>query len=261
MEEQNQKSIGAAVFEKIKSGQVKMHPKIYFVLKSVLAVLAVVIFVLFILYLVSFIIFSLRASGTWFMPRFGFPGLKIFFISLPWVPIAIAGVLVVLLEVLAKRFNFIYRKPIIYSFLGIVLIAIVGGFLLEKTPLHSILFSKARERDLPGIGSIYREFGSPRTKDGQMGTVIIELENGYIIQRPDGGTTTVIVTEKTRTPKDETIEEGDNIIVIGKSEDGQVEAFEIREIKEDFDFFPPGPPPSDNPDNPGQFGNPEQMVD
>jgi hypothetical protein len=255
MEEQNQKSIGAAVFEKIKSGKVKMHPKIYFVLKSILAVFAVVLSVLFILYLVSFIIFSLRASGTWFMPKFGFPGLKIFFAHLPWVPIAAAAAFVVILEILAKRFNFVYRKPIIYSFLAILLIAIMGGFLLEKTPLHSVLFSKARERNFPGIGSIYRGFGgAPQMREGQFGVVITVLESGYIIERPDGVTTTITINEKTRLHEEESIIEGDKIVVMGKPVNGEVEAFEIREIKENLDFFPPHPPGEN-------FQEPEQMMD
>jgi hypothetical protein len=244
MEEQNQKSMGAAVFEKIKNGQVKMHPRIYFVLKSILAVFAIVFSVLFILYLVSFIIFSLRASGTWFMPKFGFPGLKIFFAHLPWILIVVAAAFVVLLEVFAKRFNFIYRKPILYSFLSILLMAMIGGFLLEKTPLHSVLFSKARAGNFPGMGYIYREFGgAPKMREGQLGVIITVFENGYIIEKPDGVTTTITTTGKTRIhDEEESIIEGDKIVVMGMPTSEGVEAFEIREIKEDLNFFPPHPP-------------------
>ena len=60
-------SIVNKVLGRIKRGEVKMKPKAYFILKTVLALLAIVVVALFALYLISFIHFSLRASGTWYL--------------------------------------------------------------------------------------------------------------------------------------------------------------------------------------------------
>lgn len=241
MDDKNQKSISDAVFDRIKSGGVKMRPKIYFILKSIWAVFVIVFAVLFILYLVSFIVFSLRASGTWFLPRFGFPGIKIFIASFPWIPILIAVISVVLLEIFTKRFNFVYRRPILYSLLGIIIIVLAGGFLLERTTFHSNLFLKAQKERSPGIGYFYRDFGAPPMKDAHFGLVSKVTENGFLIQTPRNETTTIMTTEETRLPSEE-IKEGDRIMVLGKMINGEVQAFDIRKIEENFNLFPPLPP-------------------
>ena len=74
--------------EKITSGEIKMRPKTYFVLKAILIVLGIVFAVCFSLYIISFILFSLRSTGVLYLPGFGFPGIKAFFVMLPWILIA-----------------------------------------------------------------------------------------------------------------------------------------------------------------------------
>jgi len=238
---QNQESIGQAVLAKIKKEGVKMHPRIYFVARAVFLAFVIVFAVLLILYFASFAVFSLRASGAWFLPRFGGPGLKIFFASLPWIPILIVGAAIVLLEMLAKRFNLVYRRPIVYSLLAIIVVAIIGGFLLEKIPFHSRIFIRSQNENLPGIGGFYREFGAPQPRDARFGIVVSPAESKFLIQAPDNETTTVTYTKETRIPGGYVIKEGDKVSVLGKLVNGILEAFEIREVKGDFRFFPPPP--------------------
>src|SRR4030042_1853865 len=235
---QNQGSIGQIVIAKIKSEGVKMRPKIYFVARFVFFALAIIFTILIILYFASFAVFSLRASGTWFFPRFGFPGAKMFLVSLPWIPILIAGAAIVLLEVITKRFNLVYRRPIIYSLLGILMLAIIGGFLLEKTPFHSKIFMRAQHERLPGIGGFYREFGAPQPKGARFGLVLSVAENKFLMQSPNNETTTVTYTKETRIPGKYVIKEGDKVSVLGRLINGILEAFEIREVKGEFNFFP-----------------------
>jgi len=114
-------SISDKIFNKIKKEQIKMRPKIYFILKAVLIALTTLLVAFFVLFLVSFIFFNLRASGAWFLPRFGLPVIGIFFKSLPWLLILITIILIGVLEILVKRFSFAYRRPILYSILFIII--------------------------------------------------------------------------------------------------------------------------------------------
>ncbi len=232
-----QNSISDKVINKIRSGDIKMKPKAYFVLRTALLVLGILVLFLFIVYLISFITFSLRSSGIWLSPVFGFPGIKILFGSLPWVLILITVVLIVLLEIFAKQFTFIYRKPIIYSLLVIILVVFLGGFLIDKTPFHPNLFWKAQEGHLPGFGSFYRDFGTPKFKDIHQGVVFEVIDNGFLIENPRERIISVMITPETRLPS-EKIEEGDVIVVFGERDNGQVEALDIRKTKRDFNFFP-----------------------
>jgi hypothetical protein len=243
MNNQNQKPISEEIIAKIKTKGVKMHPRIYFIVKTIFLALTVAGFSLMVLYFASFTVFSMRASGTWFMPKFGFPGIKIFLSSLPLLPISMVIILIIVLEIISKRFNFIYRRPIIYSLLVISIFAIAGGFLLEKMPFHSSIFLKAQRENMPGIGNFYRNSGAHPRKETGFGVVILVTDNGFLIQSPDSQTTTIITTKETRLPPDESITEGDIIVILGKPENGTIKAFEIHEIKENFNFFPPPPPP------------------
>jgi hypothetical protein len=241
MNNQNQEPISQEVLAKIKSQGIKMRPRFYFIARTALFALVAIFAILIILYFASFIFFSLRASGAWFLPRFGGSGIKILLISLPWIPILIAVAAIILLEALAKRFNLVYRRPIVYSFLTIIALAIVGGFLLEKTPFHSKIFMRAQNERLAGLGDFYRQFGAPQPRGTRFGVVLSARENKFLMRAPNNEMTTVIYTKGTRIPDGYIIKEGDKVSVLGKLINGILEAFEIRQVRGEFNFFPTGP--------------------
>ena len=225
------------VIDKIQCDQIKIRPKIYFVLRITLVALTTLFVVLFILYLVSFIIFNLRASGVWFLPGFGFPALGVFFISLPWFLILIALILIIVLELLVKHFRFAYRRPILYSILGIIIFTLLGSFAISKTHLHSDLFWKAREGKLSVVGGFYRGFGASKLSNVHCGMVSDTIDNGFYLETVKGEILTVIVTSTTRFPPKIVIKKDDKIIVMGKRDNGMVKAFGIRIIDDQFDIF------------------------
>ena len=231
------KSISDAVLNKIKSGQVKMRPKMYFILRAILVMLAVIGVALFTLFLISFINFNLRASGVLFLPDFGFRGIGLFFKSLPWLLILVALLLIIVLEVLVKRFSFTYRRPILYSVLAIIIIVFLGSFIIGKTQLHPGLFWRAQEGKLPVAGPFYREYGLPKLKDVHPGVVSEITDDGFRIETPQGDILTIIITPQTRFKLKTEIEENDEVVVLGERDNGIVEAFGIRKIDSDFHFL------------------------
>ncbi len=218
------------VLEQVQSGQVKMRPKSYFILRAILVGLLACLVALFVLYLISFIVFSLRTSGVWFLPGFGFGALGVFFKSLPWLLIIIALALIVVLEIFVKRFSFAYRRPILYSVLGIIILAFLGSFLIARTPFHPKLFWKAREGKLPMVGGFYRGLGAPKLSDVHQG-IITEITNGgFSIETPQGEILTVLATSNN-------VKENERVVVLGKRDNSTIKAFSFLWVDDKFDIF------------------------
>jgi len=230
-------SIAEKVLNKIKSGQINMKPKAYFVLKTVLFVLGVITVALFILYLISFIAFSLRASGVMFLPGFGFRGVGIFLTSMPWLLILVAVLLIVVLEILVKHFAFSYRRPILYSIIAIIVLVFLGSFIINKTQFHPDLFQRAREGRLPLAGEFYRDFGVPKFQNVHRGVVSEVIDNGFRIETPNKEILEVIVDSETRFPFGTGIKESDTVVVLGERNNGTVQASGVSKIDDNFKIF------------------------
>jgi len=235
---QQKKSINENILDKIRTGRVKMRPKIYFILKSIFIVFSISIIALFILYLISFIAFSMRASGVWYLLPFGFPGIKATLSLLPWLLILLGIVLIIVLEILVKHFTFAYRRSVLYSLLIIMTLVLLGSFVIGKTKLHSGFFQRAQEGHLPAIGEMYRNLGMSKSKDVHRGVVSEIIENGFLIETPRGEILTVIITAETHFPFETTVEEDSAVVVLGERENGTIHAFGVREINDEVNVFP-----------------------
>jgi hypothetical protein len=245
MENHEQKSVRQSVAEKIKSGQVKMWPRSRFVLKTVLIVLGLLFIGLLILFLVSFISFSLHSSGLWFLPGFGFQGVGLFLNYLPWLLILAALILIIVLEILAKRFSFVWRRPVIYSLLAIALIVTLGSFIIDRTQLHRGLFIRAREGNLPFGGPIYRSFGMPEFRNFIVGNIAEITENGFRLEEHNDQFLNVIFGPDTQFPSGKDFKVGDVVLIIGERQDDTLTALAVRRIEDGFEMFErrPGLPP------------------
>lgn len=216
MEHNNFNSIRDKVLETINAGAVTMRPKWHFILRTTSLTLGVVLVTLTVLYLSSFIVFSLRQSGALVAPGFGWHGASIFLQSLPWVLIIIACILLVLLEILVRKYEFAYGRPLIYSVLGVMVLAVVGGFIVEMTPLHRGLFTEAESQRLPMAGQFYRIYGERRVNNVVVGEIIEVTPVGYDIIDRTALPIAVILTPDTRLPRGRNFNTGDMIVVLGQ---------------------------------------------
>ncbi len=229
-------SISKKVFNKIKEDKIKMRPKIFFALKTFLFSLLTLLLIIFVIYLFSFLFFHLKMSGVWFLPKFGFSATGILIKSLPWLLILTVVVSVIILEIFIKRFSFAYRRPIIYSVIGIVLFALLSSFVIGKAQIHPNLFWQAQEKKLPMVGKIYRNFGMPKLPQVHYGIISEKLDNGFILENPQGEKITVS-TELINQENMKEFKEGDNIIIIGKKDNNNIYSANIRKIEENFEIF------------------------
>ncbi len=228
----NHDEIKKSVLQAIQSGRIKMRPRWHFVLGAALAATGIFILGLALLYLVSFILFMLKASGAWFAPSLSPRGWFTLLQALPWLLILLCLLFVVLLELLVRRYAFAYQKPLLYSSLGVIIIAVAGGFIVFQTPLHRALFRTAEHGGLPMIGGFYRGYGMPRLSDVHPGIIVATDTAGFIIQEPfDNGTETVVPANGTPFPAGTGIlAVGDSVVVFGVESGTVIQAVGFREF-------------------------------
>ena len=223
-----------------------MKPKAYFILKATLIVLAAAIISLFALFLISFVSFALRANGILVLPIFGFRGFGAFLTSVPWLLIILSAFLIFILEILFRHFSFTYRRPILYSVMGVIILVLLGSFIIDRTSFHPNLFDRAQHGRLPIFGPVYRGFGGlQRPANAHFGTVTEILEQSFIIKNRNEEAIKVFFQEDL-TPD---IKIDDTVMVFGEKEGDTVIAegiikVNIQENLKPFrqELLPPMPP-------------------
>lgn len=217
-------SLRDAVISKIKSGEAHMKPKWHFVLNTVLAVVGIVLVVLVLLYIASFIVFAMRQTGVWFVPSFGFRGIWLFISSVPWVLVLLGIIFIAVLELLVRHYSFAYRKPLLYSVIGIFGLVIIGTIILMQTELHQGFYRHAQEGDLPIAGPLYREFGMREFDDLHPGTITQLSSEGFTMTTRHDESVTVTITDETRIPPGSSFVVGDEVVVWGERDDDHIDA-------------------------------------
>jgi hypothetical protein len=184
-----QNSIKDSILDKIKSGKLKMKPKVYFVLKNIAFVGLIVVLSAIVVYLVSFIVFALDINGAWLLTSFGVEGVISLILSLPWLLILIVLLSMVLIETCIRSFKFSYHRPLIYSVLGIFVLAIALGFCLHLTPLHSALCSCTEDEETKSvICPLYENYKMMNFPNFEKGIIIESGENEIEVQEQNGET-------------------------------------------------------------------------
>jgi hypothetical protein len=235
MDQKDEKLIQNKVLATIKSGDVTMRPKWQFFLRTGLEIAGVIILLLVLIYLASFIIFILQRTGLEFVPSFGWHGLVVFLMSAPWILFILCIVFIIILETLVHQYSFAYKRPIIYSVLGIVLATVFAGFIVSRTSMHRQLLQSANSHQLPVAGPLYRGFGEMRPKDVHKGIIIRQEASGFDMQTMRHEVVFVMVTPRTRIFRDGSLIQGDYVVVLGMLQDGTIQAVGIRKIEfEDF---------------------------
>lgn len=229
-------SIQERILSAIKTGKFRMYSKGHFVWRAVLVGVGGMLLLLTLLYLAGFILFILRTTGVLFTPAFGLRGWLVFFVNLPWLLIALVVFFVVALEILVRRYSFAYRRPLLYSAIGILILVIVGGHVLARTALRGH-FARYGERGRSSFTrELYRHYGEARFRGIHPGTIIQMQSDGFTLQTRRGGERLqVIVTEHTRWPGRAAMETGDRVMVFGQRRGDRVEAFGIRNVSERLD--------------------------
>jgi hypothetical protein len=218
------------ILEKIKSGEVTMRSRSFFIWRNVLMLLALVLFALAGVFIVSFVIFALRTSGVSDLPQFGLHGVHEFLIYFPWLFLPAFLLFVWLIERFVRQYSFGYRIPLLYVSGAIVGIILVMSWVVLATPAHERLFESARANHLPLAGPFYLFFGNSHPDDFYMGQVISANPPKYVIQTRDGSRVSCETNKSTAFYDPTPIQVGDFIEMVGEEKGQVVTAYDIRKI-------------------------------
>lgn len=229
-EEENKKTVEEEVLKAIRERRVCMRSKKYFALQAALLASGVTILFLAVLYLASFVIFEVFETGVWFAPVPGLDGWILFFRSLPWLLILFVFVFMLILEVMVRKYSFAYRRPLLYSMLGIVGLAVVGGFLISRADFHNQFRDFARDHRIRGVGRFYRDFGAPRMQEVRKGVIEEVVPGGFLVRTRRGETSTILITSSTRMSEGGAFMIRDMVIIFGPESSGTVQAVGVRRL-------------------------------
>lgn len=223
------------VIGEIKDGQVKMKPRSYFVFKAVFFDVILLFAFLASVFLISFILFVVHGNGTWFLFGFGWPGIKMFLTSFPWFLATIALVLLVFMEILIHRLGFAYRRPLIFSMLGVLGVGLAAGIFVATTPLHEGAFQSAQESTLPVAGALYRNYGVMPTENIYSGVVSEPIdENDFSIDTPEGQNVKIQMSTSTSFGQDvikQKVEKDDSVMIMGEKKGLEIQAFGVHKFE------------------------------
>ncbi len=236
MNEHNTQTLRAEVMDAIHKGHVRMKPRWHFVLLSLLVALGSIIAILALIYVASLSVFLLRDSGVWFAPSFGLRGWFALFHALPYALLLLIILFVLILELLVRRYTFVYRKPLLVSVGGIIALIIVGGFAIAQTPFHRAMASFAHDNRLPPpFNALYGpSMRIARPPDVYRGVIVATTSQGFTLSDPDGDVQSkVVITPRTRLPYGEDFSLGMTVLVVGDVVGTDtIQAFGVREIEE-----------------------------
>ncbi len=236
---QHEPDIRSKVLEKIDHGGIHKHSRIYFAIRVAILIALSIIALALAVFVLSFAIFSVHESGEQFLLGFGARGVATFLALFPWTALAVEVILLVLIELLFRRFTFGYRIPVLRALIGLFVCAAVGGIVVYLTPLHATLLRLAEQNELPVLGEWYEAIYASHAKSGVFrGTIGSIQGNQFVIFHNDGdhdaddGTWTVIAPANF----DMTLLKlGERVYVAGSPVQlGVVRAYGIQELSRDM---------------------------
>lgn len=239
-QQEPKKTIQENVLAAIDSGKLKLRSKWYFVLRGAALAVGLVIVGLIALFLISFAIFSLRQNGAWYAPALGPGGYKELFLALPWLIISAVAILFILLELLVKRYEFVYQRPLVYSVLGLAVLVAGGSVIAWRLHIHEQLWMRAQKQNLPLAGRLYRGCCAAPSRNVISGVIVEKIPEGFNLNSREHEEIKIIITPQTHLPFGADFDEGDIVVVFGPRDDHTVEAQGIQEVNEDKKMFPSG---------------------
>jgi hypothetical protein len=226
------------ILEKIGHGEVRKRSRVYFIAQIVVAVMLFVIALALSVFVLSFAIFSMHESGEQFLLGFGWQGIMTFISLFPWAFLIIDVLLFILIEWLSRRFKFGYRISVLRALFGILVLAIVGGVIINFTPLHATLLQMANHNELPVIGEWYEGIYASHAGQGVFrGTVSSIQGNEFIIfhddkdHDADDGMWTVVAPAGFDMTS---LSGGERVYVAGGTTSGVIQAYGIGQLSGDM---------------------------
>lgn len=133
IKKQNKTDIEEKVMSKILNNEVKMKPKWYFVLGSLLTSIGLIGITIGAIFLLNIFIFLIRKKGP------GIMKLQLMIYNFPWwIPI-LALFFIIIGIWLLKKYDFSYKKNFLFIIISFILIIFISAFIINQMGFNEFL--------------------------------------------------------------------------------------------------------------------------
>jgi hypothetical protein len=196
------------VMTQIDKEGVKMRPRLYFVLGSILLGIGLGMAVVFGAFFFNLAFFRLRVHEPFGFLWFGQFGLRPFIFIFPWFRLFLASIFIILGIILLRRYEISYKKSFLALALSLVILVLTAGFLIDRIGFNE------QVRRIPPMQPFYHN--GFEGQEWVIGEIIETGEKEIKIETPEGKEVTVKWDEKTLLPLGSDFQIGERIRAIGE---------------------------------------------
>jgi len=220
--EDKKENLREEVLGRIRRGEVKMHSRGYFLLKSFLWALALVFFLLLTAALTVFVFYSLKLTGVLALTGFGFKGMRDFLLAIPLSLVVITLLFIFAAGVFLKQYPVTYRRPLIYGVGALLVIISLGSVaLVASTGLRRGIYETVEYGEIPVISDFYDAYTKTNNGKVTVGRVVRAEEGEMTVVTREGEEVRAVFGPQTSIYTDRAFGVGDYVIVYG-ARNGQV---------------------------------------
>jgi len=196
------------VMEQIKKEKVKMRPRVYFLVGSVLLGVGLAGAIIGAILFFNLAFFRMRIHGPFSFLMFGEFGFRPFLATFPWLPLFMSLAAILAGIILLKHYDISYKKSFLVLAIALAVLVLTMGFVLDKIGLNERL---ERAGPLPPF------YPSNFTnQDWVMGEIIEIKEEELVITTPRGEEVRIFRQEETLLPFGGDFKVGERIRAVGE---------------------------------------------
>ena len=200
-------SINKSIMKQIKSGKVKMRPKLYFLAGSLLLGLGLAATIITALFFTAITTHNLRIYMPQHFLQFGRLGVVSFLSLIPWVPILFSLIGIIGGLTLIKKFDISYKKSFASIVISITFAVLILAIFVDRFGINNQLQQIAPLRHF-----YLQQFVD---QDYAIGEIIAVDLNTLKVTSPEGYSYDVVWTETTMLPKGSNFTPGISIKAVG----------------------------------------------
>jgi len=180
------------VIDTIKSREIKMHTRGYFVARAIFLIIIAVVLFLFIFILTTFMIFALRLNGGFYAVGLGPSEWLVFLNALPWSLMLLSIALILILWILLRRYAVVYHQPFLYILLFLIVVMSLAYFSFSVNGINNQVFHYVSQNQIPLISSVY-QFETAPASGVYRGQILLITTSSFILANGLGQTSTVLL--------------------------------------------------------------------
>ena len=222
------------ILDKIRNKEIRMVPRSYFILRSLLYFITTLFFFVLATFLLTFVFYVFKINGILALPYFGLKGMRDFLLSLPLTLLIITLLFFAVSALFLKRHPVTYRRPLIYAVGSLLVIFSVGTVLIVKSAdVRRSIYLTIEESEMPLLSDFYDQYKTVGARNVTLGRVVTVSSSGVEIHSRDKGERYFVAFgPQTSLYSNRDLVEGDYIVVHGIKNGHTIGAFVIERVKE-----------------------------